>query len=110
MKNVKDIVMVGLKLSMALDQAKADGKVDISDVGFLIPVGMAIPEAVADAQLALAELKNATPEARAQFNVEIANEYNIADDKVEAIVECSLEVLVSIGKLLGTIEAAKKSA
>ncbi|MGL4556282.1 MAG: hypothetical protein ACRCV5_02180, partial [Afipia sp.] len=83
MKNVKDIVVVALGVSMALDQAKAnDGKIDLNDIGLLIPVGMKVPEAINDAKLAKDELMHATPEERAAFNVQIAQEYNIADDEV----------------------------
>lgn len=105
MKNAKEILVVVLALHMSFEKAKEDGKIDIRDVQeFIGPITL-LPAAVQDAQLAIDELKNGTEEDRKALHAELAEMYDIADDKIEAKVEAAIEFLMAIGKFAGVLAA-----
>ncbi len=103
MKDVYDILSAALSFHMAYDQAKADGKVDLKDLPLLFVPFMKLPEAIAGAGDALAQLKAASAQDRADMLAKLGAEYDIADDVLEAKVEAGVEWLVATGKFVGVL-------
>ena len=54
-KNLKEVVVAGCKGFEAYEQAKKDGKIDASDILFLIPFAQAVGPAIQDISLVPAE-------------------------------------------------------
>jgi len=101
LKDFQEIIEVPLKGYMAYDQAMAnDGKINLADIPYLIQPLMALPAAIADANLALEQWKLASPAMRAALHAEVVTSFDIVNDKVEAKVEAAVGILTNLGLLL----------
>lgn len=104
-KEVYEILSAVLAFHMAYDLANKDGKIDVSDVQYLITPMIKLPAAIAGADQALAELKAMDAAERGEMLAKLAAEYDIADDVLEAKVEAGVEWLLATGKFVGTLSA-----
>ena len=102
-KETYEVLSAALSFHGAFDLAKADGKVDMGDIQYLIAPLIKLPAAITGADKALAELKGMEPAARGEMMSKLAAEYDIADDVLEAKVEAGIEWLISTGKFVGTL-------
>lgn len=100
---LKAVLAFPLSVHMAYDKAQADGKMDVSDVGYLMDPVMKLIPAVQEASGALEQLKNLNDEGRADINAWAKSEYDIADDVLEEKIEAGLDVALSIGVLIGKL-------
>jgi len=100
---IKKVLAFPLSLHMAYDLAKADGKVDINDLGHLMKPGMTLAGAVPMAKQAYAELKDLDETERADIMQWAQAEYDIKDDVLEAKVEAGLKLAMDIALFIGAI-------
>lgn len=107
MQNVKEILAVPLALHKAYETAKADGKIDLADLGLLVDPLVKLPAAVDGASAALEELKALDDTSRADLNQWVKDTYDIADDVLETKVEKGIEVLLHLGEFLGVVGVFK---
>ena len=100
-----------MSLHMAVDQAKADGKISLEDVGLLVTPAMKLGPAIAGLKGgALKEWKDLDSSERDALSAKIKAAYNIADDKLEATIEGALDVLLHIGQFVGLVTPAPAPA
>lgn len=106
-KELKELVSFGLAFGMAIDKSLADdGKITFGDVGNLIAPIMQAPAAFGGAQIALVELKALDEDGKKELNEFVKAEFNIADDKVEAIIEEAINMAVSGARIVALMKAA----
>lgn len=106
--NVYEILSIPLALYMAYDKAKADGKVDASDIQYLVGPLLRLPSAIDGADQALSELKSLDDESRAKCMAQLAADFDIADDVLEKKIEAAVNWLLATGELLGVFEQVEK--
>lgn len=107
---IKAVLAFPLSLHMAYDKAKADGKFDASDVGFLIdPVTKLVP-AIQGAKEALEQIKDLDQTERQDIDAWAVSTYDIADDALEKKVEGAVDVLLSIAVFVGELTAEQAQA
>lgn len=100
MKNVQEILSVVFAAVGAFQKAKAnDGKVDLLDIPFLLDPLMKLTPAIEGAELALGEWKAASDVQRAEVLAYLKENFDLADDKLEARIEVAMKLLVDAGGL-----------
>lgn len=99
--NVYEILSIPLALYMAYDKAKSDGKLDASDIQYLVGPLLRLPSAIDGADQALNELKSLDDESRAKCMAQLAADFDIADDVLEKKIEAAVNWLLATGELLG---------
>lgn len=103
-KELKDVVDFGLSIGMAVDKSLADdGKISLGDAGNLVDPIMKAPAAVMSAPKALDQLKALTPEGRLDLNSHVQAKFDIKDDKVEAVVEESINCALSVARIIALV-------
>jgi hypothetical protein len=102
-KEPYEILSAALAFHMAFALADQDGKIDLTDVQYLITPLIKLPSAISGADQALTQLKSMSAAARAEMLSRLASEYDIADDVLEAKIEAGVEWLLSTGKFVGTL-------
>lgn len=106
----KELLKFVLGLGNAAGAVAADGKVDATDLAAIMAPLMSAGPAFAGINLIPAELKDLSPEESSELLAYAQQEFNIPQDKVEAVVEAALGVLVEVGKLIAVIVALKQPA
>ncbi len=102
-EKIKAVLAAAFSLHMTYDKAKADGKIDVADLGLIIDPVMKLPpavQAVTDGS-ALKELKDLTSEEREALHTWAKGAYDIADDKLEATIESALGLGLHLAQFLG---------
>lgn len=97
------VVSVPLSLHMAIDKAKADGKIDLADLPLLVDPLMKLIPAIPAVTGAMEKIKTLTPQERMDLNAKIKAVYDIADDELEAKVEEGMALLLHIGQFVGML-------
>lgn len=105
---IKAVLSFPLSIHMGYDKAQADGKIDVTDVGYLMDPVMKLVPAVQNSKQALEEIKDLDDSERAELNSWAKSEYDIKDDALEEKIEASIDVLLSIAVLVGKL--SKKDA
>ena len=98
MKELKELVFLGLELGNAVGKSLEDKKLDLADAVYLWPVLQAAPAAVEDASKALAEAKAASPSDWAILVEEAKVKFDLADDDKEKAVEAAMDAAVCLVK------------
>jgi hypothetical protein len=92
----KDVVLAAVALGNAVSKSLEDGKIGISDVGSFVGAVTALPAALAGIGQVKAELADLDDAEKAELLAAVKSHFDIADDKVEAIVEDSLKLVVAL--------------
>jgi hypothetical protein len=100
MNEFKVALFLLLSLVMAYDQAKADGKIDMNDAGLLVGPMLQLPTVIAAVPQVVPEWKSASQDSRAALMKEVAEKFDIANDKVEGKIEAACDMIISMGALL----------
>lgn len=101
---IKAVLEFPLSLHMAYDKAKADGQLDVSDLGYLLdPLGK-LPGSITGAKEALTQVKDLDAAERDDVLAWAKASYDIADDELEQKVEAGLELALSVAKFLGELQ------
>lgn len=98
---VYDILSLPLALFMAYEKSKADGKIDASDIQYIVGPLLKLPSAIDGAQESINQFKTMDEDSRSKCMQKLSAEFDIADDVLEKKIECSIEWILSTGKLLG---------
>lgn len=100
MTETKDVLILIARLGNAISKSMEDGQIGISDMMAFGPVAAAVPAAIAKCSDIPAEIKNATDADKEDLLDAFCKEFSISSAAAEAMVEKSLDVLVSIWKFL----------
>lgn len=101
--NIKKVLGFSFALAKAVDLAKADGKIDYTDVQFLLAPAMKIIDAVSGAKQALAEIKDLSVEERAELDAYIKAEFDIGDDVLEVKIEKGLALALHVSEFVAVL-------
>lgn len=104
-KETYEVLSAALSFHEAIVLANADGKIDLTDIMFLIEPMTKLPNAIENAENSFSELKAMSQESRAELLSKLSEEYDIPNDDIEAKVEAGIECLLAIGKFVGTLTA-----
>jgi hypothetical protein len=96
MKNLKEIVSLGIEVGHTFDKAFVDGKFDLSDLLSFIPVILKSEDAFKDAKLISQEWNSASFEEKQMLIKEIEVELDLKNDKTEKIIEKSLGLILAV--------------
>ena len=96
LKELKELLALPLSLHMAYDKAKADGKLDLNDLGYAFEPAKNILPAIDGVKNIPAEFKGATEEEMQELKVWAKATYDIADDKLEAAIEQGISLALEI--------------
>lgn len=102
MKETKELILFAVSFSMAFIDALKDGKIKIIELTKFINPLMLADDAFNDIAKIGEEIKNMTPEKRETLRKEIADEFDLVDDNLEALIEDTLDNFV------GTYAIAKR--
>lgn len=101
-ENLKIVLDFPLSLHMAADQAKHnDGKIDLNDIGLVMPPAMKLVPAINSSKEAFAEYKDLDDAERTELNSWVQAKYDIKNDELEEKIEAAFDAAFSVGKLLG---------
>ena len=105
-ENLKKLVVFLAVLGNAADASTKNG-LGLDDVAHFMPVFLKAPGAFDGIDAAKLELKDLDNAEIAELNQAVAETLNLADDKVESIVEKSLSAAVSIYGIVQEVKALK---
>ena len=101
MNKIKGIVLFALTLAYTIKQDLIDKKISLTEAFGLLPQVMKIPELVADLPTVKEEWKNRTIEQLEELTEFVKSNFDIDDDKIEAVIEAGLD---SVEKLVVLID------
>lgn len=96
-KNLKEVVILGCKAFDAYLKAKADGKIDASDILYLVPLAQAIGPAIQDINLVPAEALDLDKAELADLIASVRAEVPSLKDAADAMIkiEAVMNLLVA---------------
>lgn len=104
-KELKELLAFVLSLGMAVDKSLAnDGKITLLDAANLLDPAMKAPAAFAGLDIALLELQDLSDDEKKELQEFVQASFDIADDKLEAVVEGALGVAISVAKVLAMLK------
>lgn len=106
MKDIQEALSAALGFLMAVELAKADGKLELVDIAHFASPLLKLPAAVEGIGNVVEQFKNATPEDRASVITALSAEFDMANDVLEAKIESGLEWLMATGKFVGTLKVS----
>lgn len=107
MKDLKEVVKLGISLANALGKSLEDGKVDYGDLINLWPVITDLGDAVAGIDAAYKEFKSLDAAGLGELSAYVKQEFDIPQEHVEVIIESAVELISSV---LRTYLLSKKPA
>lgn len=93
---LKELAEFGCSLGSAIGTALADGKVEIAEVGLLLPPAMLAPVAFAGVSDAVSALANLSTEDAASLKSHIESKFDIPQDNLEAKIEAGLGLALDV--------------
>lgn len=108
-ENLKKLVKFGCDLTRQITTALADGWQWTDALGFINEIA-AIPGVVKSIPAIQQELKDLTPEERAELYAYLVTEFELPDEKVEAFVENALALAISVLALVEQWKALQPAA
>ena len=112
-KELKEIVKFAIEMGEAVDKALVDKKFDVSELGLLIAPLMQIGPAFEGLDKVGGEIKDLSEAEMAELVAYVKDELDLENDKIETIVEKSIEVgscIYSLVKLFKKEEEAPAQA
>ncbi len=106
-QNVYEVLSMPLSLYMAYEKSKSDGKIDVSDIQFLMGPIMKLPSVITGAKSSLDEFKSMNEQARSSCMSRLCAEFDLADDQLESKIEASVKWILATGELMGAFKKEK---
>lgn len=100
MDELKAVLDAVISTAVAIDQARADGKIDISDMQYATPLFFKLGPAVAGASKAYAEWKSASLEQRTALIASLHPNITIKSEVLHEKIEAGLAMLIHAGAFL----------
>lgn len=108
---LKELLAFGLSLGLAVEKSLADdGKISFSDVGKFYRPATKIPAAFAGIHLIPGELKDLGESERKELIDYVTTEFDIGNDRIEAVVEESLNIALGAVRIVSLLGAPKADA
>ena len=103
----KELLKFVIELGTAVDKAKADGKIDITDIQFLIAPLASANAAFAGVDQVKVELKDMTAEEAAELVAFATSELKLSNEKVEVVIETALKLALDLYKYVQLFKSLK---
>jgi uncharacterized membrane protein len=91
-ENLKNAILVGIKLGMGVKESLEDGKVTFGEVLGLLPKLAGLPKVIMNASSLKDEFKDLTPQEVTEIKEFVTDKLEL-DDKVEDWIEYSLDIV-----------------
>lgn len=91
-ENIKKFIAFGFGLGTSVDDAMQDGKITFKDYVLFIDDVMKVPGVIGGAKHLKNELGDFSPDERLALTTWVKNEFDIKNDKVEEVIEKSIDV------------------
>lgn len=99
-KETKELLEFIVRLAEALDRSLEDGDIGFMDMSNLVSAMLAANSAFTDISLVPAEMKDLTKEESEDLYAHVRDNLNFKSDKLEMVVENSLEIGMKVYQLL----------
>jgi hypothetical protein len=93
---VLDVILLLAAIGNGVGKATEDGKITISDFVHLGPAALKLPAALTNIKDVDNQIGDATPEQVEAWKQAFISEFDIADDKAEAMVEDYLRIVADL--------------
>jgi len=100
-ESIKKCLLFLFATHNAFELAKADGKINLMDAPLAMDPMIKLFGFISEIKKLGPEVKDISVEEKAELKVFIKDNYDIADDVIEAKVEKALDLLVEVGYFLG---------
>lgn len=104
MQNLKEIVKFAIEISHVIDKALIDKKVELHEFLPLIPLFLKSQPVFEGIKEISKEWKESSFEQKQLLAKEVEQELDLHNDKIEAIIESSLNVVLSVSKLYKSVK------
>lgn len=99
-KETKEIVKFGIDMGEAFDKAFSDGKFGVEDLSHFFTAFLSASDAFEGIGLVPNEIKDMSPEELLELKAYIVEEFDIANDKLEEVIEKSLSIALAIYEMI----------
>jgi hypothetical protein len=108
-KEIKELLAFGFKLQKAIMGSLDDGKINVvTDAPKFLSALLAAPKAFGGMNLILAEIKDLSEAEREELLTFVQEEFELADQNLEYLIEDTLDQLIGIFKLAQRYSALRK--
>ena len=104
MTDLKELLKLAFSVGHAIDRSLADGKIGWTDAVHLVDVVRAAPAALDGISNVPAGLASMDASQKAELLAWSKAEFDLADDKLEAMVESGLQVGLHIATLVASLK------
>ncbi len=108
-QETKDLLKFVVSLGMAVDKIKADGKVDITDIQFLMSPLTQASKAFEGVKHVKAQLKDLSSEEVKELVEFAENQLDLSNDKLEHTIETALKLGLDIFNYVELFKSIKKA-
>lgn len=106
-QSVYEVLSMPLSLYMAYEKSKSDGKIDVSDIQFLMGPIMKLPAVITGAKESLVEFQSMNEQSRTLCMNRLCSEFDLSDDQLESKIEASVKWILATGELMGAFKKDK---
>jgi hypothetical protein len=107
LKETKEAVAFGIALGEAVDVSLADGKIGLDDAMNFYNAVLKAGDAFSDIGLVAKELGDLDAAERQELQDFVEAEFDIANDKLEEVIECALETVLQVYELVEKFKGMK---
>ena len=108
-ENLKKVLVATLHLANKIDEVTQDGFQPFSDLAALLPNLVDGVSVIKNAKDAWAEFKDLDEAEREEILAYVKEEFDIADDILEGVIEKALDTISAVADLVVTLRDALKS-
>jgi hypothetical protein len=106
-KETKELVKFGISVGESIDLSLADGKIGLDDAMNFYNAVLSAGDAFKDISKVPAELGDLDQEERDELLAFVEAEFDIANDKLEAVIEEALKTALQVYKLVETVRGMR---
>lgn len=99
-EGIKKVLAFPFSLVKAIDNAKADGEITLSDIPYFIEPVTKLGDAISNAKQAKDEIKDLSSAERAELETWVAENFDIADDQLEVKIEKGIGLMLHIAEFV----------
>ena len=107
-EDTKDVLKLVFRLVDGYSKSKEDGKFTITDAANFLGAVMVIPQAITGINNVPDEIKELNEAEMQELKDFIAEQFDIADDVLEALIEEIIATAIDVGKLVSKLVRYKK--
>lgn len=107
-RNLNEAVAAAVAFGNALGKSLEDGKIDLSDLPKFIDPVTKLPAAIEGIGEVPREFSEMTPEEREALVTHLKTEFDIPQERAEAVAEAAVDVLFDLGVLISFLHQGEE--